>query len=38
LRTKLDATRAKRLAQILEELEVGDAYMNVLWIPLRIGV
>ena len=29
LRAKLPATRAKRLAQMLEELEAGDRYMNM---------
>jgi len=28
---KLAATREKRLAQMLDELEAGDAYMNMKW-------
>ncbi len=30
-RAKLDATKAKRLAQMLEELERGDRYMKMAW-------
>lgn len=32
-RAKRDETRQKRLAQMLEELERGDAYMNMAWRP-----
>ncbi|MDF2696539.1 MAG: hypothetical protein K0S65_4922 [Labilithrix sp.] len=35
-RAKLEATRAKRLAQMLEELEQGDVYMKMMWRPLRV--
>lgn len=28
---KREATRAKRLAQMLDELERGDVYMNMAW-------
>jgi hypothetical protein len=34
-RAKLDATKAKRLAQMLDELEAGDVYMRMRWRPLR---
>jgi uncharacterized protein YdeI (YjbR/CyaY-like superfamily) len=30
-RAKRDATRQKRLAQMLEELEGGERYMNMAW-------
>lgn len=30
-RAKLDATREKRLTQMLDELERGDRYMNMRW-------
>jgi len=30
-RAKRDATRQKRLAQMLDELEGGDTYMNMSW-------
>jgi Bacteriocin-protection, YdeI or OmpD-Associated len=30
-RAKLDATKRKRLAQMLEELERGDRYMRMAW-------
>jgi len=30
-RAKLDATREKRLAQMLDELEGGKLYMNMKW-------
>ena len=33
---KLDATKAKRLAQMLDELERGDVYMRMRWRPLRV--
>lgn len=33
-RGKLEATRQKRLAQMLEELELGDVYMKMRWAPL----
>jgi hypothetical protein len=36
LRAKLDATKEKRLAQMLEELEAGDVYMRMRWRPLRV--
>lgn len=35
-RAKLDATKAKRLAQMLDELERGDVYMRMRWRPLRV--
>lgn len=35
-RAKLEATQAKRLAQMLEELELGDVYMKMTWHPLRV--
>lgn len=31
LRAKQDATREKRLAQMLDELEGGSRYMNMVW-------
>ncbi|RPI94957.1 MAG: hypothetical protein EHM40_00075 [Chloroflexi bacterium] len=31
LRAKRDATKEKRLAQMLDELEGGSRYMNMLW-------
>lgn len=34
-RAKLDATKAKRLAQMLEELERGDRYMKMAWRQTR---
>ena len=34
-RAKLDATREKRLAQMLDELEDGQLYMNMKWRPKR---
>ena len=30
-RAKRDATKAKRLTQMLDELKRGDVYMNTLW-------
>jgi uncharacterized protein YdeI (YjbR/CyaY-like superfamily) len=40
-RAKLDATRDKRLAQMLDELKRGDAYMKMAWraavVPRRRG-
>lgn len=30
-RAKLDATKAKRLAQMLDEVERGDVYMKMKW-------
>ncbi|TKR34072.1 hypothetical protein FCE95_07340 [Luteimonas gilva] len=35
---KLEVTRAKRLAQMLDELARGDVYMNMIWrrrVPVR---
>lgn len=32
-RAKMDATKQKRLTQMLEELERGDRYMNMRWEP-----
>ena len=34
-RAKKDATRQKRLEQMLEELERGDVYMKMAWRPRR---
>lgn len=34
-RAKLEATRNKRLAQMLDELERGDAYMKMAYRPKR---
>jgi len=34
-RAKLEATRQKRLEQMLDELEAGDRYMNMAWRPTR---
>lgn len=34
-RAKLDATRHKRLAQMLDELQGGTLYMNMAWKPRR---
>ena len=34
-RAKLEATQQKRLAQMLDELEAGDRYMNMAWRPTR---
>jgi hypothetical protein len=33
VRAKRDETKAKRLAQMLDELEAGDRYMNMRWHP-----
>ena len=33
--SKLEETRAKRLQQMLDELEAGDVYMNMAWRPRR---
>lgn len=30
-RAKLEATRRKRLAQMIDELKRGDVYMNMAW-------
>jgi uncharacterized protein YdeI (YjbR/CyaY-like superfamily) len=35
LRAKRDATKEKRLAQMLDELERGNLYMNMKWPPKR---
>ncbi|WP_394820618.1 YdeI/OmpD-associated family protein [Pendulispora albinea] len=32
-RAKLEATRQKRLAQMLDELDLGNVYMNMAWRP-----
>jgi uncharacterized protein YdeI (YjbR/CyaY-like superfamily) len=32
-RAKREATRAKRLKQMLEELELGEVYMKMKWQP-----
>ena len=34
-RAKLGVTRARRLAQMLDELEEGDVYMKMKWTPAR---
>lgn len=34
-RARKDETRAKRLAQMLDELEDGDIYMKMRWSPSR---
>ncbi len=34
-RARLPATQQKRLAQMLDELERGDVYMNMAWRPRR---
>lgn len=34
-RARKDETRAKRLAQMLDELEDGDIYMKMRWSPPR---
>jgi uncharacterized protein YdeI (YjbR/CyaY-like superfamily) len=34
-RAKRDATRQKRLRQMLDELRCGDVYMNMDWRPYR---
>jgi hypothetical protein len=34
-RAKRDDTKAKRLAQMLDELEEGDVYMKMKWAPSR---
>ncbi len=34
-RAKLEGTRRKRLAQMLDELRAGDRYMNMAWRPAR---
>ena len=34
-RAKREETKAKRLAQMLEELEAGDVYMKMEWHPRR---
>lgn len=34
-RARLEATRAKRLAQMLDELEGGERYMKMAWRPAR---
>ncbi|MEL6913916.1 MAG: YdeI/OmpD-associated family protein [Pseudomonadota bacterium] len=34
-RAKREATRQKRLAQMLDELEAGDVYMKMAWRPKR---
>jgi len=34
-RAKLEPTKQKRLAQMLEELERGDRYMNMVWHQTR---
>ncbi|WP_394838829.1 YdeI/OmpD-associated family protein [Pendulispora rubella] len=31
MRAKLDVTRQKRLAQMLDELDAGNVYMNMAW-------
>ena len=33
---KLEATRNKRLEQMLAELEAGDVYMNMRWTPQKV--
>jgi len=35
LRAKREETKEKRLTQMLEELEGGDRYMNMLWTKSR---
>ena len=34
-RAKRDETRARRLAQMLDELERGGVYMKMRWVPAR---
>ncbi|APR78291.1 Hypothetical protein A7982_03638 [Minicystis rosea] len=34
-RAKLDATKQRRLEQMLDELARGDCYMNMRWSPVR---
>ena len=35
MRAKRDATKVRRLQQMLDELRAGDAYMNMAWRPRR---
>jgi uncharacterized protein YdeI (YjbR/CyaY-like superfamily) len=34
---KLDATRDRRIAQMLDELRRGDRYMHMIWKPQRLA-
>lgn len=36
-RAKREETRQKRLAQMLDELRLGDVYMNMVWNPKSKG-